>query len=175
MLEILNKNDFDKLYKLIEESFPKDEYRTYAEQKQLLNNSAYTVYVLYDEKQELTAFIAVWDFNEFAYIEHFAVNTNYRNKGIGASILNEISKSLNKMICLEVELPENELACRRIKFYERNNFHLNEYEYIQPPMSKGKTPVPLLIMTYKNKIDRNYFNFIRNTLYKHVFKQNLHN
>lgn len=170
MLEILNSNDFDKLYRLIERSFPDDEYRSYDEQKELLNNPLYSVYALYGESHSIKAFIAVWEFDKLAFVEHFAVDSEYRNRGLGASLLNELIQRINKTICLEVEPPESEMSCRRIKFYERNNFFLNEYHYIQPPISKGKNPIPLFIMTYKNKVDEQEFEQIKSTLYSKVYK-----
>ncbi len=147
MIEKLKTQDFDTIYDLMEMSFPSDEYRTYDEQKALLNNPAYSIYVLYDESQDIKAFIAVWGFNKFAFIEHFAVNPEHRNSGIGAYILNELVKLLGKTVCLEVEPPETEMASRRIGFYKRNSFFFNEYPYMQPPISQGKKAIPLFIMT----------------------------
>lgn len=170
MLELLQPSDFEQLFHLIEESFPSDEYRIYEEQKELLCNPLYSVYTLYDENRFIKGFISVWEFEDFAYIEHFAVNPNDRNAGLGKIILQELTERLNKMICLEVEPPENEMSIRRIKFYERNHFFLNEYPYMQPAMSKGKQSIPLLIMTSGNKIDKNTFEKIKNTLYTVVYK-----
>lgn len=170
MLEMLRDKDFDKLYQLMEESFPEDEYRFYAEQKQLLSHPLYSIYTVYGKQRNMKAFIAVWEFEEFVYVEHFAVNPSCRNKGLGESVLRELTKSTNKMICLEVELPGNEMSCRRIRFYERNKFHLNEYPYMQPPMSAGKKAIPLRIMTSDKGIDEEMFQIIKGTLYKNVYQ-----
>ena len=97
-------------------------------------------------------FLAVWEFESFTYIEHFAVDPVLRNSGTGSAMLQELVRKYQKQICLEVELPEDELTRRRIGFYERNGFVFNEYPYIQPPISKGKSPVPLRIMTYGSAI-----------------------
>ena len=105
------KLDFDKVYRIMEESFPIDERRTYEEQKALLNNKLYSIYILSDiENDNIKAFIAIWQFDDFAFVEHFAVSSSYRNGGIGALILQEVQKLLSCMICLEVELPEEEMA-----------------------------------------------------------------
>lgn len=169
MMEKLTKNDFDKVYPIMEESFPPDERRTYQEQKALLSNSKYSIYVLPDdETKEIKAFLAVWQFDDFAYIEHFAVNQAYRNGGLGSQILHEIKKELSCMICLEVELPDCEIAKRRIEFYKRNGFFLNEYPYEQPAISKGRNPLSLLIMTSGSKITKDRFDEIKALLYKCV-------
>ena len=43
MIEKLKIQDFDTIYDLMEMSFPSDEYRTYDEQKALLNNPGYSI------------------------------------------------------------------------------------------------------------------------------------
>ncbi len=171
MIQKLNDTDFDKIYNIMEESFPTDEYRTYQEQKELLSNPQYCIYVLPDfETKGIRAFIAVWNFDHFAYIEHFAVNPAYRNSGIGSSMLQEMIKLLSCMICLEVELPDNDICKRRIRFYERNGFFINDYRYIQPPISHGRNSLPLKIMTSGNTITEEKFNEIKTMLYKYVYK-----
>ena len=170
MLQKILQKDFDKVYSIMEESFPIDERRTCEEQKELLNNKLYSIYILSDiENDNIKAFIAIWQFDDFAFIEHFAVSSSYRNGGIGAFILQEVKKLLSCMICLEVELPEEEMAKRRIGFYERNGFHYNDYEYMQPPISKGRKEIPLRIMTSGEKVTENRFIDIRDLLYKYVY------
>ena len=152
----------------MEQSFPEDERRTYEKQKALLDDRQFTTYV-YKEKNSIISFITAWDFEKFSYIEHFAVNSNFRNKGLGAKMLAEIVPELKEIICLEAELPENEIAVRRIGFYQRNGFFTNNYPYVQPPYSEGKNPVELLIMTYGRKINEKEFQNIKKELYKKVY------
>ena len=172
MIRKLMREDFDRVFQIIEASFPKDEYRTYDEQKALLDDSAYEVYILPDSGDNaIMAFIAVWKFNSFAFIEHFAVSPKYRNRGIGSEFLSEIVRMLGKMVCLEVEPPDNETASRRIGFYERNNFFLNKYPYTQPSISAGRNPVPLLIMTHGRSISKIEFTNIKGELFAQVYKQ----
>ena len=170
MLDKLRADDFDTIYDIMKMSFPKDEYRPYDEQKALLNNPDYSIYVLHNEPKDIKAFIAVWEFDEFAFIEHFAVNPRYRNCGIGGYVLSEIVKWIGKNVCLEVEPPETEIAIRRIGFYERNGFFINEYPYVQPPISTGRKAVPLCIMTLGSKVDEDMFEQIKATLYTKVYK-----
>ena len=115
-------------------------------------------------------FLAVWEFESFTYIEHFAVDPVLRNSGTGSAMLQELVRKYQKQICLEVELPEDELTRRRIGFYERNGFVFNEYPYIQPPISKGKSPVPLRIMTYGSAITQDTFEEMKRVLYQRVYK-----
>ena len=169
MIRPFDREDFDSVYSIMEKSFPRDEHRPCEEQKALLDNERYNIRVATDDGK-VVAFIAYWKLEDLLYIEHFATDPECRGRGIGAMILSDICRENNGTVCLEVEPPESEITRRRIGFYERNGFHLNEYPYIQPPISKGCEPVPLMIMTYKNKIDRSEFENIRDLLYKEVYK-----
>ena len=71
-----------------------------------------------------------------------------------------------------MEPPDTETARKRIGFYERNGFYLNDYPYIQPPMSEGKNELPLLIMTSGGKVDKKTFDMMMTTLYEKVYKYN---
>lgn len=172
MTEILKKEKFDDFFKLMEESFPVDEYRNYENQKSLFDIPEYKVYSLFCDDKVLKAFIALWQFEDFVFIEHFAVNQKYRNCGVGSEFLQEIVNKFDLPVCLEVELPDTDIAKRRIGFYERNNFSLNHYDYTQPAMGKEKKTIPLLIMTTRGKIDKEQFAKIKSTLYKKVYNCN---
>lgn len=173
MLQKLKTVDFDKVFRIMELSFPEDEFRTYDEQKALLKNAYYQIYVLTNENgEEIKAFVSIWQFHKMVYIEHLAVNPEFRNGKLGTRILQELQSMYpDQQICLEVELPEEEMAVRRIGFYERNGFYLNEYDYMQPPISKGRKRIPLLIMTSVRKISRDEFEEIREILYTNVYGQ----
>ena len=163
MLQRINETDFPEIYRIMQASFSDDEYRPYDEQLALFEEPEYRIYYM------PAGFLAVWEFESFIYIEHFAVDPALRNSGTGA-MQHELVKQYQKPICLEVELPEDELTRRRIGFYERNGFVFNEYPYIQPPISKGKSPVPLRIMTYRSEITREEFQKMKEILYRRVYK-----
>lgn len=84
-------------------------------------------------------------------------------------MLNYIGRS-DIPILLEVEPPSGELEQRRIGFYERLGFHLNAYEYNQPPLRTGQADLPLRIMTYPCPINREEFHQYREILYTEVYK-----
>lgn len=170
MLIKISESDFEQVFDIMEKSFPTDEYRPFSEQKALFLKKEYSVYGLKcDENNSLMGFISLWEFNDFIFIEHFAVKRDLRNKGLGEKILSLLKNISHKPYCLEVELPENDLSVRRINFYKRNGFFLNEYPYIQPAISKGKSPVPLMIMTSGKPVNEDEFLKIKDTLYKRVY------
>ncbi|MGN0158376.1 MAG: GNAT family N-acetyltransferase [Brotaphodocola sp.] len=171
MIERLKQESFDEIFEIMEKSFPKDEYRTYEGQKRLFSEPEYQVYGMRDsESGRIRGFIAVWELEFVVFIEHFAVNPEFRNGGIGSQMLKELQKKFSKIICLEVELPETEMAVRRIGFYERNGFVLNRYPYMQPPLAKGQNPIPLYIMTTERAVGQDEFEKIRDLLYATVYQ-----
>lgn len=170
--EILKKltiNDFEDIFKILQESFPLDEYRTYDEHKALFKRQEYSVYGLKDGDR-VKGFISVYDFGDFLYAEHFAVAKKYRCCGLGSCILGELEKLAgDRQIVLEVELPTEEIARRRIGFYERNGFYYNDYDYIQPSITFGRNEIPLSLMTTYGKIDLKRFEFMRRVIYLKVY------
>lgn len=168
MLKPAEKKDFDTIFSLMEVSFPKDEYRTRDEQLALFDRPQYRVY-LYCVEGAIRGFAAVWTLDGVCFLEHLAVDPRFRSHGIGGRILRELLALYGGRVCLEVELPETELAVRRIGFYERLGFSLNRYPYLQPAMSKGQNAVPLWIMTSWGRIEREEFETLRDLLYHEVY------
>lgn len=168
MIELLNEKDFERVFEIMESSFPTDEIRTFSEQKELLKRKNYRIFV-FKEEEKIIGFIAIYLFKEFVFVEHLAVDKNYRGKQIGTALLKSVGKKEDEVICLEVELPTTALAERRIEFYKRNGFFLNEYEYFQPPISQGKKKIPLLIMSKNRLLKKEEFENIKDKLHKEVY------
>ena len=170
-IKAIRLDRFDEVYGIMEKSFPPDEMRPYREQRELLLNEKYKVFAAIDgEDDKMTAFVATWQFEDILFIEHLATEPALRGQGIGATLLEHLASCESRTICLEAEPPESEITRRRIEFYNRNGFYLNEYPYIQPPISKGRNPVPLMIMTYGKSISEAEFKLIRELLYKEVYQ-----
>lgn len=168
VLKKLKRQDFDKLFTLLQDSFPLDEYRNYDGQKELLENPCYTVYGRYDG-DTLCGCLAVWDLGEFGFIEHFAVAPTCRNRGLGGEMLRALIRNLGKPLCLEVEPPETETARRRIAFYKRNGFFFSSYPYMQPPLGQDRKAIPLHIMATGGEVDAITFGRIKTALYSQVY------
>lgn len=171
--EKITINDFDSLYEVMENSFPSIERRKYEEQKDLFYKDIYNVIGYKDNHDKVCAFLAFWKFKDFNFIEHFAVDDSLRGKGIGTKLLKKYLDNNNNLTVLEVELPEDEISTRRIKYYERMGMELNEYDYLQPPLQKGKPLLPLKIMSYGKKMKYHEFSGLRDGLYKNVYKYSM--
>lgn len=168
MLEILNDEDFNKLYELMGDSFPLSEIRTFEGQKQLLSNPLYTVYVLREEG-EVLAFFAEWQNESYRFLEHLAVNRNYRSRGLGSKTLQAYHDLNDKPVVLEVEPPNDEIQIRRVKFYEKNGYHLSSYSYIQPMINAGYEGTTLALMTYPTLLNGDELNNVKKWLDQTVY------
>mgnify|MGYP003105011728 CR=1 FL=1 len=167
-LETLTERDFDSVWEIMEESFPRDERRSREAQRKILDVSWYHLYG-YRAHGELMAFLAVWEFDTFLFVEHFAVRKSCRNGGLGAVLLTQLTTQSRKPVILEVELPTGELEARRIAFYERNGFYYNDYFYMQPPIAEGRNAIPLRLMTTGGPLDEEEFFRMQGLLYKNVY------
>jgi len=160
---------FDQIFEIMKQSFPESEYRPYPEQKRLLSNSRYQLLTEKNEQNEVTGFLAGWEFEEFRYIENVAVSPAIRGGGIGKRMMERFVKQSDKPVILEVERPEDELKRRRIGFYKRLGFHLEDYVYVQPALRTGQHALPLQIMSYPVSLTSSEFEAVRKVLYKEVY------
>lgn len=163
------KEIFSQMYEILEYSFPKTERRSRKGHLSELNKPLFRSLVLLED-EKVQGFMNYWDLSEFVYLEHFAIAKELRGQGVGSRLMSELRSSIeNRPIILEVEPPQqSDIAARRIKFYERLGFVLNEYPYLQPPYENDE-PLPLAIMSTERKLDPNEFKKIKFALYRNVY------
>ena len=161
--------NFEAIFKIMDEAFPDGEMRTYKGQKKLLENEKYHIHEELDEYGDLVGFLAYWTLDSCVFFEHLAVSSKLRGQGIGKNILLKNIKDARLPIFLEVEPPETELAKRRIAFYERLGFCLNDFYYEQPPLRGNQTAQKLLIMSYPEPIAAEKFAKYKKEIYTNVY------
>ncbi|WP_317856170.1 GNAT family N-acetyltransferase [Chakrabartyella piscis] len=166
MFQKLNKEQFELVYPILEDSFPVEELRTKENQRSLLDKPEYTLCAIKGENGVVQGVAAYWELDDFLYIDHLAIKKEARNGGIGGKRFMELIAQIGKPVVLEVELPEGELEQRRIAFYERLGFFYNDYPYLQPPMREGDEMFPLRYMTYPDKIDEITYERYKRNIYK---------
>lgn len=168
-MEVMKKQEFDTVYEIMKEAFPEIERRSYNDQKWLLEKSNYCIYVIKAEEL-IKAFISIWEYNDFVFVEHLAIHHNFRNQGLGALLLKDIISLYNKHVVLEVEVPNTKMAARRIQFYKRLGFYTNEkFAYEQPALQKGFDAYPLWLMTYPSAETEEMLSLIKKELYHDVY------
>ena len=130
------------------ESFPPDERRDFSDVIRLLEENDDFFIVLLSDENKAVGFISYWEWNDFSYVEHFAVDSSCRGSGYGATAMTELLKLINNPAVLEVEKPLDDISQRRIRFYERLGFVLCTRPYTQPPYSPEKQPLELYLMSF---------------------------
>lgn len=166
----MNPTTFDEIFAIMEASFPVSEFRTCDGQQSLLHHPNYRLFTEQDAKGRTLAFLAAWEFPDLRFVEHIAVDPTLRGGGLGKKLMSDYIACSDIPVLLEVEPPNGEMEQRRIGFYERLGFHLNAYEYVQPPLRAGQADLPLCIMTYPRPINGQEFQRYREILYTEVYK-----
>ncbi len=95
---------------------------------------------------KLLGLLTTWEFDDFIYIEHFAIDPTLRSQGYGSEALKAFIHEHGKPIVLEAEPPTDALSIRRIKFYERIGLTLYDFPYMQPAYTEDSHPVELRLM-----------------------------
>lgn len=166
----MEQAEFEKIYGLLSASLPAEEIRSFELQFKLFSKKPYHLYVKKTEQGEIIGILSAWEFEDLRFIEHLAVNESFRGGGIGGKILEEYLKMDDRQVILEVELPDNDMAKRRIGFYERHGFGLNTFQYEQLPLNKGDQPLPLYLMTYPVTLSEEEFEKKKEFLYDSVYR-----
>ena len=160
---------FEAVYSLLEKAFPPTERRNREDQLALLEKTSYSYRILRSDDGTFLGFLAVWEFDTFRFLEHFAVNEAARGHGIGAKALQLWLEESDKPAILEVEPPETEIARRRIGFYQRCGLTLNDFPYTQPSMQKGQPPIPLMIISWPQSLQAETFSPWQTILHREVY------
>lgn len=170
MIEVTDISSFDDIYKIMASSFPESERRSEAGQRALFADGRYKAAVKRGGDGEIVAFVAYWQLDGVTFLEHFAVDGSLRGGGLGGAFLDELIAGLDLPIVLEVEPPETHIAARRIAFYERHGFIVNDYPYLQPPLGEGRAALPLKVMSYGAALTEAQFERARASIYAAVYR-----
>lgn len=165
----ISESLFDEAYKLLEQSFPKSEIRSYREMKKILSYSNYRMIGFLNHNQEICGLLGTWDLGLFMFVEHLAVDPNRRGNGIGSKIMRSFLECVDKPIILEVEDPVDEIKHRRVQFYERLGFTFNPLGYIQPMLQQSRVPVKLKLMSYPKRVGLAKFSILKEKIFKTVY------
>ncbi|MFI3264590.1 MAG: GNAT family N-acetyltransferase [Rikenellaceae bacterium] len=129
-------------------AFPEEERRLKEYHAETMQRDIFHFDIVLDDRMPI-GIVAWWDFDEWRFIEHFATSSAVRGKGYGAQILTQFAQEAQKPIILEVEHPTEEICRRRIRFYQRLGFILNEYHYQHPSYQQIEGQiVSLMIMSH---------------------------
>jgi GNAT superfamily N-acetyltransferase len=157
---------------LFESAFPDEERPPFGELKNRNKDKFHFMVATNDDGDEPIGILTYWTFDEFIYIEHFAIDEDLRNQGLGKAVFLNFLSQQKQQVVLEVETPVSEEAEHRIEFYASMGLFSNPQHYVQPPYRKGGQEVEMIIMS-KYELDDDEFCEIRNLLYREVYGKNV--
>ncbi len=163
----------DKVEVTYIKSFPQEERRAFSLVRDLIDSNPYFNVYVFIKGDDYVGFITIWQLDGFDYVEHFAIDPAARNGGIGGKALQSFLDFSEKPIVLEVESPEDEMSRRRIGFYERLGFILDDNHYLQPPYREGDSWLKMFLMSCGEIDLTTSFEKVRDSIYSHVYQQNL--
>jgi len=170
----LSSSAAETLERVYLSSFPDGERRDWCDLRSKADDRSHplSLYTITDDSGVPVGLITVWNFSEFFYVEHFAVDSAARGGGLGGRALDETLAMLGngKPVVLEVEPPTGgygPVAERRVGFYRRHGFtDFPHYNYIQPPYSPGLPSLPLMLMSTCAGVD---LDMVSATLHREVY------
>ncbi len=147
--EITAKKPLTRIYNSYEITFPEAERRDKDDFLSLLERPEVYVYTIHNDlSNESVGYLVVWDLQEFHFIEHFEIFSEFRGKGLGEEVLRNVQEKYSEIV-LETEAPEvNEISESRIQFYTRCGFMPLQTSYIQPAYRKDSSSVSMWLMMY---------------------------
>lgn len=170
-LGLSQPSDLPRIYSIMEEAFPPAETISYKVFERLYHNPKYKVLAIKNKLGMLSGFLSWWKLDGFNFAEYFAIRKNMRGRGLGSVVLNKFLRRTKKPVVLEVEAFDTNTAKRRIKFYQRLGFKLNDITYIQPPLNKSNEQIPLTIMSYPELIPQAKRQSVIDQIFTNVYKK----
>ena len=158
----VTEKDFDIVYSKMTSAFPYEERRDSFDEKECLKDNRFRFLSLIDNDTSV-GFVALWLLDGFVFLEHIAIDEDKRSSGYGSRAIELIKSEFNLPIILEAEAPVTEQQIKRIAFYKRLGFTVNDYDYTQPSYHGGEG-VPLMLLSFpKPMTDEDFNKFIEET------------
>ena len=153
---------------LFESAFPDEERPPFGELKNRDTNKFHFMVATNDDGDEPIGILTYWTFDDLIYIEHFAIDEDLRNQGLGKAVFLNFLSQQQEQVVLEIELPNTEEADHRLEFYASMGFFQNPQPYEQPSYHNDGRTVPMILMS-KYELDDDEFCEIRDLLYHEVY------
>lgn len=167
---ILSLEEKEKIFQAYTTSFPTDERRDDEDFWKLFEHSRTEILGIYKDKKIVGYFI-LWFFDDFTFIEHFEIFESFRGQNLGSSALGVLSKKYNSLILETEPKTLDEIAKRRVDFYQRNGFSILKKDYIQPSYGEGKDAINLWLMGNLSSPDEKKLERTIAEIYKVVYQK----
>ena len=152
---------------LFESAFPEDERPDFEVLGHRDSRFHFMVAATADD-DEPVGILSFWDFEDFTYVEHFAIDEELRGQGLGKAVFLNFMSQRTGQVVLEAELPHDEVSEHRVEFYATMGFDCCPQRYEQPSYRKGGRKVPMVVMS-KLPMDDDEFEEVRSVLEREVY------
>ncbi|CAJ1825815.1 GNAT family N-acetyltransferase [Aeromonas veronii] len=160
------------VWQIYGESFPRYEQRQSQHQPQKMRDPRYHCQIFYQDGL-LLGFIFWWACGEQVYIEHLAINPALRGRNYGSRLLAEFCERAGKTVILEIDPPEDEIAIRRLRFYQGLGFCLNDYAHLHPPYHSDYQGHALRVLSYPRLLEEEAYQRFNSMLVETVMEHGL--
>ena len=165
----VSPSGFDGVFIKMCDAFPYEERRDRADELACFEYNKFKMLEI-DDNGEKVGFVSLWDFEDFVFIDHIAVDSDRRSGGYGTQCIELIKNEYSKPIILEAEKPVTVQQKRRIAFYERLGFKINPNEYYQPSFHGTDEKLPLMVLSFPSLLTKNQFDSFYKSTRKEVYK-----
>lgn len=142
-----DSDEFKKLWLLYNTAFLQDERRSLMEHERVHTDSRFH-FAAIRYGARTAGLLAYWELHDMLFVEHFAVDPEFRSMGIGSRVIETLQYDSDRMIVLDVD-PEHVSidARRRVRFYRRHGFRYCR-ESVTLPMYWFAKPVASNLMVW---------------------------
>jgi ribosomal protein S18 acetylase RimI-like enzyme len=124
-----------------------------------------------EASNQIIGILISWMFEKFNYIEQFAIREELRGKNYGQQALSEYLNEVKNPVVLEIDCSDDtEPVKKRIKFYEKMQFFMHSFPYLEPSYDSKKIFVPARIMSYPHLFEDQQLMEVKETLYDFVYE-----
>lgn len=170
--KIDEKQGLELYHRYMENDFPEDERPTYQNYKRLTLNHLHEIFIYKENNKEVAYFISIEKDNNIL-ITHLAVIKEYRGKGIGKKLLENIIEYYKNKNLIIVEAESEEMANneKELEIIKRRKKYYMSAGFIQQDNLKyllTDVDYSILIYYYKNKLDNEEIIKIIKNIYKNI-------
>ena len=138
---------FDQVWAIYTEAFSDFERRSLFEQMHVMRHPHYRFSAI-RHVEEVVGVVGYWEISGFCFVEHVAVSASHRSGGYGRRAIQLVQQNAQGPILVDVEpFGTDQLAARRVAFYNRLGFHYCGTPVTLPPYA-GKTTEPSNLMAW---------------------------
>lgn len=160
---------FADLFNLYRLSFSRAERRSWAGLEYELTYEKQFFANALVQNDKFAGLFNYWTFENFYYIEHFAIIPAMRGQHIGTEAMEMFKSQTGLPVIMEVEMPEDPASIRRIEFYKKLGFSVLSNHYAQPPYEGDGFLLPMLLMSNDLHFGATHFERIKKTIYDKVY------